>query len=73
MRTDYTIETQTGTRMVGGITEGCELREEAYTTYRILRNEVLVGIVYDHADIETAIETMEKWPGVGRVIGSRFD
>lgn len=73
MRTDYTIETQVGTRMAGGVLEGCEMYEVEYTTYRILKDGQLVGLVYDQADVETAIQTMEKYPNAAQVMNNRFD
>ena len=70
---NYTIETRVEKRMAGGVLDGTPMHEVEYTTFRILRDGQLVGLVYDQADVQTAIETMEKYPRAAREMGSRFD
>ena len=69
----YTVEPRVETRMAGGVLDGTPMHEVEYTTFRILRDGQLVGLVYDQADVQTAIETMEKYPHAGRTMHSRFD
>ena len=73
MKNNYAIEIKTGKRMAGGVLEGCEMYEVEYTQYNILRDGNLVGFVFDADDINTAIETMEKYPDAANTIHSRFD
>jgi hypothetical protein len=70
---NYTVEPQVGKRMVGGVLDGTPMHEVEYTTFRILRDGQLVGLVYDQADVQIAIETMEKYPHAGRTMNNRFD
>jgi hypothetical protein len=73
MKNNYTVEQQVGKRMAGGVLDGTPMHEVEYTTYRILRDGQLVGLVFDEADVETAIERMEKYPHAGRTMNNRFD
>ena len=73
MRNNYAIEIKTGKRMAGGVLEGCEMYEVEYTQYNILRDGQLVGFVFDADDINTAIDTMERFPNQNDAIRSRFD
>ena len=73
MYDNYTIELEHGTRMEGGITEGKPLAPVEYTTYKIFREGKLVGLAFNEADAQTAIETMEKYPHAGRAMHNRFD
>ena len=73
MRNNYTIETKVNKRMAGGILEGCEMYEIEYLQYNILRDGRLVGFVFDENDIETAIDTMERFPNQNEAMRSRFD
>ena len=59
--------------MVGGVLDGTAMREEEYTQFSILRDGQLVGFVFDEADINTAIEAMEKYPRASETMHSRFD
>ncbi len=70
---NYTVETKVGTRMVGGVLDGTPMHEVEYTTFQIFRDGKLVGLVYDVNDVQTAIDTMEKYPHAGRTMGNRFD
>ena len=70
---NYTVEKHVGKRMVGGVLDGTPMHEVEYITYRIFRDGKLVGLTYDEAYIETAIETMEKYPHAGRMMNNRFD
>ena len=67
----YTIKEETRTRMAGGILEGCDLYEKTYTEFNILKDDQLVGFVFDENDIEAAINGIEN-PG-RRPYGTRFD
>ena len=70
---NYTVEPQVGKRMVGGVLDGTPMHEVEYTTFRILRDGKLVGLVYDQADVQIAIERMENYPHAGRTMNNRFD
>ena len=59
--------------MAGGVLEGCEMYEIEYTQYNILKDGQLVGFVFDEEDVQTAIDTMERFPNQNETMHSRFD
>ena len=67
----YEVKVEEGTRMAGGILEGCEMYEVTYTQYNILKDGQLVAFVFDEADVAPTIERLIAGTVMG--YGTRFD